>query len=106
MHAVVIAGILLTLSGAAGAIAGAAAEDTPTISGNPIVGSTLTGSPGATTPAATGYAFRWRRCNSAGRSCFYINGATAQTYRVASSDVGRTIRVRVTATNSSTYGSR
>ena len=106
VHAVVIAGILLTLSGAAGAIAGAAPEDTPTISGNPIVGSTLTGSPGATTPAATGYAFRWRRCNSAGRSCFYINGATAQTYGVASSDVGRTIRVRVTATNSSTYGSR
>jgi len=73
----------------------------PTVSGTAREGSTLTassGSWGGTTPIS--YAYRWQRCNSSGASCGGISGATSPTYRLAAGDVGHTIRVRVTATNS------
>ncbi|MCW2996085.1 MAG: hypothetical protein JWQ18_3580, partial [Conexibacter sp.] len=45
-----------------------------------------------------------QRCNSAGASCTAISGATATTYVLTSSDVGSTIRVKLTATNASGSG--
>jgi fibronectin type 3 domain-containing protein len=73
----------------------------PTISGTPQQGQTLTANPGTwsgTQPI--GYAYRWRHCDGAGAGCSDIAGATAQTYTLVVADVGATIRVAVTASNS------
>jgi hypothetical protein len=78
----------------------------PTISGTPQVGQTLTANPGtwnsSTTPS---YAYQWQRCDTAGNNCQSISGASSQTYTVQSADVNSTLRVVVTATNSSGSGS-
>ena len=73
----------------------------PAISGNPIVGQTLTVSNGTwsgTTPIA--YSYQWQRCDANAKNCDLIAGATTQSYTVASADVGHTLLVGVTATNS------
>jgi hypothetical protein len=70
----------------------------PTISGAAQTGQTLTASPGTWdgTPTIT-FAFQWQACDAAG--CSDIAGATSSTYVVASGDLGKTLRVVVTATN-------
>jgi hypothetical protein len=74
----------------------------PAISGTPQVGQTLTASPGTWTSDTTPtYAYQWQRCDAQGGTCAAISGATAQTYALTSSDLDKTIRVVVTATNSS-----
>jgi RTX calcium-binding nonapeptide repeat (4 copies) len=45
-------------------------------------------------------AFQWLRCDSIGNACAAIAGATGGSYQVTSGDIGRTIRLRVTVTNS------
>jgi hypothetical protein len=77
----------------------------PTISGTPREGLTLTANPGTwagTTPIT--FRFQWRRCDSRGGSCSNVIGATNRTFALTSADVGRTMRVTVTARNSA--GSR
>jgi hypothetical protein len=72
----------------------------PTISGTARQGQTLTASNGSwsgTTPLT--YSYQWRRCDTAGNTCGNISGATNQSYLLAAADVGTTIRVVVTATN-------
>ncbi|MEA2153347.1 MAG: hypothetical protein QOI18_1580, partial [Solirubrobacteraceae bacterium] len=71
----------------------------PTISGTAQQGKTLTEAHGAWTNSPTGYAYQWLRCDSAGANCLSIASATAQTYALAAADVGRTIRVQETASN-------
>ncbi len=46
------------------------------------------------------YFYRWERCNSAGEKCTLISGATKPGYKEVSADVGSTLRVSVTVTNS------
>ena len=73
----------------------------PTISGSPTLGATQTADPGTwsgTQPIT--FTYQWRSCNASGGGCSSINGATAKTYVARQSDVGRTLRVRVTARNS------
>jgi hypothetical protein len=73
----------------------------PTISGAAQQGQTLTASPGSwsgTQPISYGY--EWRRCDSAGGSCAAIAGATASSYTLTGADVGSTLRVAVTGSNS------
>jgi hypothetical protein len=72
----------------------------PTISGTAKSGQALTASAGSwsgTQPIS--YAYQWQRCDSSGGGCGNISGARSQTYTLTSSDVGRTIRVVVTASN-------
>ena len=72
----------------------------PTIGGTAREGETLTasnGSWGGVTPIS--YAYQWQRCNASGSSCASIGSATNQNYVVSHTDVNRTIRVEVTATN-------
>ena len=73
----------------------------PTISGTPLVGQTQTADPGTwsgTQPIT--FTYQWRSCNSGGGNCSNIGGATGRTYGTRNSDIGRTLRVRVTARNS------
>jgi len=72
----------------------------PTISGTPQSGQTLTATSGVWTNAASSYAFQWLRCDSTGANCQPIVGAVASTYVVTDTDIGSTLRVEVTATNS------
>src|SRR4051794_8299725 len=70
----------------------------PAISGTPRQGDTLTASNGnwsGTAPMS--FAYQWQRCTT---GCTDISGATSSTYTVQASDVGDTINVVVTATNS------
>ena len=78
----------------------------PTISGTAQDGRTLTAAAGAwsgTQPIS--YAYQWQRCASSGAGCATIAGATGASYAVTSADVGSTLRVAVTATNSAGSGS-
>jgi alpha-tubulin suppressor-like RCC1 family protein len=75
----------------------------PTISGTAIQGRTLAASDGSWNNSPTSYTYQWSRCNSSGASCVDITSATSNSYVLVSGDVGKTVRVVVTATNS--YGS-
>lgn len=73
----------------------------PVISGTAQDGQTLTASTGSWsgTPPIS-YAYQWELCNSSGGDCSGISGATGSTYVLGHGDVGSTLRVVVTATNS------
>ncbi len=70
----------------------------PAISGTAQQGDTLSASNGSWSNSPTSYAYQWQDCTSSS-SCTNINGATSSTYTLASSDVGKTIDVVVTASN-------
>lgn len=93
--------LLLPLSGSALPQQAPSNTSPPTISGTAAEGETLvanTGSWSGATPIS--FSFQWLRCNADGASCSSISGATGTTYEVDDDDVGRRIRVQVTATNS------
>ena len=82
--------------------AGAPSNTTPpVISGEPMVDRTLSASTGTWTgsPIPT-YTYQWERCDETGTSCTDITGATGASYQLTKDDVGSTIVVSVTATNS------
>ena len=72
----------------------------PTISGTPQPGEELTASNGTWTGAATSFTYQWQRCDTTGAGCVDVPGATGRTYGVRAADVGHTLRVAVTAKNS------
>jgi hypothetical protein len=45
----------------------------------------------------TSFGYQWLRCNTAGRACASIRGATARTYQLTARDAGHRIRVRESA---------
>jgi hypothetical protein len=72
----------------------------PTITGTAQQDQTLTANPGGWNGSQPiQYAYRWRRCDNKGGDCVNTT-VTAQTYKLGSDDVGHTLRVLVTATNS------
>lgn len=71
----------------------------PKISGSPVVGEQLTAEDGSWTGTPDRYTYQWRQCDAAGSACVGISGATGKIYGVRSADVGRTLRVEVTAIN-------
>ena len=74
----------------------------PTISGVAQSGQQLTADRGQWTGTAPiSYAYQWQSCNGSGSGCVDILPATSQTYTLAVGDVGSTVRVTVTASNSS-----
>ena len=85
----------------------------PVISGSTFEGSTLTTTTGTWTGTSLTYAYRWVRCGADGglpdgSNCPSIPGATSSGYTLGSDDIGRRLRVQVTATNtagSATVGS-
>ena len=96
----VAAGAMLSTGAEARSQAAPANVTPPTISGTAVVAETLTASPGSWTGTAPlSFAFAWQRCNAAGASCAPIGGATGTTYVAVTDDVGSTLRVEVTVTN-------
>jgi hypothetical protein len=73
----------------------------PVISGSPQGGKPLTATAGTWYPTATSFAYQWQRHTASG--FVDIAGASNPTYFTVPTDVGATVRARVTATN--TYGS-
>ena len=76
----------------------------PAITGTLTDGQTLTASTGTWAGTSLTYAYQWQRCDSTGGSCANITGATSSTYSLADADVGSTIKVQVTASNSGLPG--
>jgi hypothetical protein len=70
------------------------------ISGSAVQGQVLTASSGSWTGSPDSYAYQWERCSSSGEDCSEIDAATETSYKLASGDVGSTLRVVVTAENS------
>jgi len=71
----------------------------PTVSGNPVVGQQLTATTGTWQGSKPiNFTIHWQACNEAITSCV-ANGSRGTTYTVASSDVGKRMRVRVDAKN-------
>ena len=77
----------------------------PTVSGTPTEGQSLVAANGTWAGAAPiTFTYVWQRCDTTGAACAAITGATANNYVLASADVGKTIRLAVTAKN--TLGSQ
>jgi hypothetical protein len=71
----------------------------PTVSGIAVAGDELTAGNGTWSGSPTSFTYQWQRCTADGTSCTGIDGATGRTYGVRTADVGRTLRVVVTARN-------
>jgi len=84
-----------------GATSALANTSAPSIEGTPQNGQTLTASQGSWTnnTGAVSYAYQWQSCDPEGRGCEAITGATASTYTLGAANVGRTLRVLVSATD-------
>jgi hypothetical protein len=73
----------------------------PTVIGTATVGKRLTGLSGTWAGFGTiSYHFKWYRCNAAGAGCLSISGATAPSYPVGARDVGKTLGLAVSGTDS------
>jgi hypothetical protein len=73
----------------------------PAISGTTSVGQTLTSSTGTWSPSPDSYAYQWSRANTSSGIYSDISGAISRTYILTSDDLGKFLKVAVTATNSS-----
>src|SRR5579884_3660572 len=97
--------VALAAAGVAGAVGtrsavAPASSSLPSIGGTAAVGSTVTANPGTWTGSAPiTYQYQWLICGADGNACRDIAGATSQTYKFASGDLGNTARVRVIASN-------
>lgn len=78
----------------------------PVISGTLKQGSTLSTTAGTWTGTSLSYTYQWERCDGQGNNCSAISGATGTTYVLTSADVGGTVRVHVTASNSAGSANR
>src|ERR1039458_7035350 len=73
----------------------------PTVSGTPQEGQTLTAAAGTWTGLTPiTYTYQWTLCEPSGAGCASISSATKTTYKATPEDVGRTLRIAVTASNS------
>lgn len=91
-------GVVAGAGGAASVATPPASVSPPAIAGEARLGRTLIASSGTwrgSQPIT--FAYRWQRCNEVGRACARL--AVGPTYVLAAEDVGRTVRVVVTATN-------
>ena len=101
-----LVGLATTLTGVGSAQTQAGPTNTgePQISGKPVVDGTLKTTRGSWTGSPTSYDFQWTRCPASGGSsdasdCAALGGATTRAYVPGKGDVGKSLRVRVTATN-------
>ncbi|HTY97747.1 MAG TPA: hypothetical protein VMB91_11950, partial [Solirubrobacteraceae bacterium] len=71
----------------------------PAIGGSAVEGQTLSATTGSWSGSPTSFSYQWEDCNTAGEGCTNISKAVSSTYKLISTDVGNTLRVVVTATN-------
>lgn len=76
----------------------------PVVSGSAFEGSTLTTTTGTWTGTKLTYAYQWVRCGTDGglpdgSDCPSVPGAASSSYTLTAGDIGRRLRVQVTATN-------
>jgi len=71
----------------------------PKLSGTAVVGVTMGVSSGTWGKSPVAYGYQWEDCNSTGKECTPILGATNPNYKLAESDGGHTLIAKVTATN-------
>ncbi len=70
----------------------------PSVTGTYEIGRALSAGRGIWTgEGALAYTYKWERCNEEGKSCSTITGATESSYTPSSTDVGKTLKVAVTA---------
>jgi hypothetical protein len=77
----------------------------PLVSGVAREGETLTASTGSWSGSPTAFAYQWQRSGDGGASWADIAGSDADSYVLASEDVGSVVRVVVTASNAGGSGS-
>ena len=75
----------------------------PSVSGDAIVGSTLTADPGTWSDPAATFTYAWLRCDGSA-VCTAIEGAAGTTYVLAVDDAGSSVGVEVTATGAGGTG--
>ncbi len=99
--AVVMAAFLIGGVASAGAQTGAPVNSTsPSLAGTALDGKKLKANKGSWTGLTPiQYAYQWLRCTSSGQECTEIPSAEQVTYKLTGGDVGKTLRVRVTASN-------
>lgn len=68
--------------------------------GQLVSGDVLSTDGGSWTGDIAGFSYQWQRCDTHGANCNPISGATTATYTVQPSDLGATIVLGMTATNS------
>jgi streptogramin lyase len=73
--------------------------EVPKLSGSPKRGVRMGVTNGVWSNEPVAYAYQWEDCNSAGKECTPIPGATNANYRPGASDVGHTLVAQITATN-------
>jgi hypothetical protein len=72
----------------------------PTLIGTAAAGKLLTGLSGTWAGFSDiSYHFQWYRCNAAGAACLSVHGATSPSYRLGDRDVGKTLGLKVLATD-------
>jgi hypothetical protein len=98
-------GLLLVAGTAATTASVPSNTSLPAIAGSARDGSVLTASKGRWSGSPTSFAYQWQRCDTLGGGCVPIAGANSFRYTVGSGDVGRRLRVVVTATNADGSGS-
>jgi thermitase len=77
-----------------------ASTSPPAISGTAQAGQVLTASNGSWSGSPTSYGYQWQDCDTSGANCVNVGSATTLAYTAQDSDVGHTLRVAVTASNS------
>jgi autotransporter family porin len=77
----------------------------PKIAGAFLSGQTVSALHGRWSNRPTRFRYAWQSCNRAGRSCARVRGARRPRYVIGSDQVGRRLRVVVTAFNRAGHGS-
>lgn len=70
----------------------------PSLQGTAAVGEIMTVNEGGWAGSPT-FTYQWRSCDTGGNNCVDINSATNNTYTIAQSDAGNTLRAIVIGTN-------
>ena len=76
-----------------------APEASPTLSGQAVVGQTLTVSRGSWAHAPTSFAYQWQVCGADGGDCSDLPGQTQESHTLGVSEAGDTVRAVVSAGN-------
>jgi hypothetical protein len=100
-----VVGMLLVVTAtfvatAAAAVSAPTSKSAPTVEGKVVVGSALSAGNGLWNNSPTSFSYQWLRCAADGTACSNIAGATSRSYTLVKADIGHTIVVLVTASNS------